>query len=90
MSAVARSWALAFATMSGVELGPTLPSVFTERYGLQHLYDVETTNIDPESDANPMHIAKQSIQTIQREIFQMHKNFQHNIRDVVQALCLLL
>jgi len=73
MSAVARSWALAFATMSGVELGPTLPSVFTERYGLQHLYDVETTTIDPESDANPMHIAKKSIQTIQREIFPLHK-----------------
>lgn len=72
ISAVARGWALAFATMSGIELGPTLPSVFTEKYGLHNLHDNPETNLDPAVDSNPMDFAKQSIQTIQREIFPLH------------------
>jgi acetoin utilization protein AcuC len=71
MSAVARCWTLAFATMAGIKLDDAIPDSYRERYGLHRLHD-PTPLLDPGAQARARAFAEARVREVQRLIFPRH------------------
>ncbi len=72
LSAVARGWALAFATMVGIELPDEVPQAYQERYGIARLRDPEPARGDPSVQEEARRYAEATVAQIKRTIFPRH------------------
>ncbi|MBM3943888.1 MAG: acetoin utilization protein AcuC [SAR202 cluster bacterium] len=72
LQAVARSWASAFAVMSGQELDDEIPDSYVKKYGIPFLSDREPLSIPDEVAKDVRAYAESSVQAVQRLIFPSH------------------
>jgi acetoin utilization protein AcuC len=72
LSAVARGWALAFATMAGVELPDEIPQEYQKRYGTKRLRDPEPPPADSQIRAQARRYAEETVEQVKRIIFPRH------------------
>ena len=72
LSAVARSWALAYGVMLDVEWPDRLPEGFDGRLGIEDLRDTINPEIDDEVERDAHRFAEESTFAIRQSVFQFH------------------
>ena len=72
LSAVARSWAMDYAVMAGVELPDTIPASFQDAYGIRQLNDAAPAALAAADDRRVWDEARESVRRVQELIFPRH------------------
>ncbi|GBD10577.1 Acetoin utilization protein AcuC [bacterium HR23] len=71
LSAVARGWAWAYATMVGIDLPDPIPPAFQERYGIPRLRDEERP-VDTARQPIARRYAEEAVAQVKRLVFPLH------------------